>query len=767
MIALTYVVPGWWPWATAVFAVVAVVSGWLLIRGTHPHLPRRMRVSLWALRVIAGALLLLCTLDWRSESTREDSDKPMLRVLVDKSASMAVKDAAGGRSRYEDAVDQVATVVRPKWNDPARLETFFAGDGLSTGDPVTVVPDAPRSALGRSLREALEQTGVQSLGGVLLLTDGAASDPEDLRASARLYRTARVPVFPWIMGTTSQPADVRIVSARLRQPSPAQASVHLEMTIESPGNEGKETSLTVKFSGQTLLQQTVRLDGKRQEVSADFVSPYLGCHFYDIELTPLEGESVVENNRTRAACDLHRDPIRVLYMEGSEPHESSYLRDGLEADPEMSVTCLHFPGQGSVESLAAQAIAIRGKDERVFYDGQGREVPSVCHKTRGFPATLEQLLKYDVVIDSDIIKEAFSPQQLADTVAFVEQFGGGFVMVGGQTSFGAGGYETTVIDKLMPVEIANKSDPMWFPFQVKVTEAGLTHPVMKVGANPAETTAAWSARFPGFQGANYARRAKPGAHVLARVEAPGTAMNELVLFAVQNIGHGRTMAFMSDTTSSWGSSFETVWGESRTDAKYYRKFWNNAIRWLAADRIARKGGQAVIETPSAEVTVGDTVAVRVAALSAADLPGLELNVREGEEAPRVVPLQWDGARRSWEGFFTPKGAGDVLIEAAYKNTEGTPVVTRSGVVVRAKGDETIAVAARPDLMAELAQETGGTVMDAANIDKVLGDLASRSVPVVWKRSLPVWDRWWVLLPLLLVVVAEWLVRRKLEPVGRR
>lgn len=760
--SLTYLMPGWWPWAAACYAVAAIISGWLFIRGGHPHLPRALRVKLWLLRVTAGALLLACLLDWRAEIVRRTAEKPLLRVVLDRSQSMAAKDAPGGQSRFDAARELLAKQIKPAWNDTARLETGFAGNGFSQGDPATAAPDAKRSALGKSLREALDKQSQQALGGVILLSDGSASDVAELRAVEKLYQDARVPVFPWLTGTKSQPDDVRITSASLQQPSPSQSSLHLELTCESPSYAGKESTLTVRFGEQVLHQQPVKLSGTRQTLALDFLSPYRGCHFYEVSLSPQEGEAALPNNQARVACEVRREPIRVLYMEGSMPTETAYLREAIEADPEMEITCLHFPGDSSVEALAQQALALRGKDERIFQDSKGRPVPSVCHPTRGYPLTMEALLKYDVVIDSDIIKEAFSPEQMAQTVAFVEEFGGGFVMVGGQTSFGAGGYEKTVIDKLMPIEISNNSDPFWQQFQVGISEAELTHPVMRVGKSLEETREAWTRRFPGFGGANYATRAKPGAQVLARIKLPGTRYDGLLLFAVQQIGRGRTMAFMSDTTAGWGSTFETRW-PSADNPEYFRKFWNNTVRWLAADRIARKGGQATIEVPHETVTPGDPVDIRLAALSTADLPGLEVSVREGTGEPRLLPVQWNGATRHWQGNYTPKQAGEVMIEAHYKNPEGQPVTTLAGFQVREEGDEAVAVAARPDLMAELARETGGRMLDETSVAKVLGDLSSRAVDVTWKRAVPVWDRWWILVPLLLVIMAEWLLRRRCEP----
>jgi hypothetical protein len=75
--------------------------------------------------------------------------------------------------------------------------------------------------------------------------------------------------------------------------------------------------------------------------------------------------------------------------------------------------------------------------------------------------------------------------------------------------------------------------------------------------------------------------------------------------AVQEIGRGRSMAFMSDTTRSWGRDFETLWGEpidaalpiseTNCDSRYYRKFWVNAVRWLAAAKIGKTNSAVTLE----------------------------------------------------------------------------------------------------------------------------------------------------------------------------
>jgi hypothetical protein len=68
-------------------------------------------------------------------------------------------------------------------------------------------------------------------------------------------------------------------------------------------------------------------------------------------------------------------------------------------------------------------------------------------------------------------------------------------------------------------------------------------------------------------------------------------------------------------------------------------------------------------------------------------------------------------------------------------------------------------------MEELAAATGGVVVDEKSVGEVLDRIAAKALPVTWKRNIPLWDRWWLLLPILILVVLEWVVRRRREPVG--
>ena len=59
-----------------------------------------------------------------------------------------------------------------------------------------------------------------------------------------------------------------------------------------------------------------------------------------------------------------------------------------------------------------------------------------------------------MIICSDISRGAFTPEQLEWTVELVNKRGGGFVMIGGNRSFGSGGWDQTVWDGLIPVDMS-------------------------------------------------------------------------------------------------------------------------------------------------------------------------------------------------------------------------------------------------------------------------------------------------------------------------
>ncbi|MEM6855060.1 MAG: VWA domain-containing protein, partial [Planctomycetota bacterium] len=70
----------------------------------------------------------------------------------------------------------------------------------------------------------------------------------------------------------------------------------------------------------------------------------------------------------------------------------------------------------------------------------------------GFPRDTAALTRYDAVIFQNVPAEVITGQQQTMLARYVNDLGGGFIMVGGPDSFGAGGWTNSIIDRsILPV----------------------------------------------------------------------------------------------------------------------------------------------------------------------------------------------------------------------------------------------------------------------------------------------------------------------------
>ena len=114
-----------------------------------------------------------------------------------------------------------------------------------------------------------------------------------------------------------------------------------------------------------------------------------------------------------------------------------------------------------MDNQATSWIAIRPKDRILLlngHNGEGRYLEEIL-KRRGFDVTSLIVDKtppppagYGVVIFNNVEKERFTPDYLAAIERHVAS-GHGFLMLGGEASFGPGGYRRTPIESLLPVEL--------------------------------------------------------------------------------------------------------------------------------------------------------------------------------------------------------------------------------------------------------------------------------------------------------------------------
>jgi uncharacterized membrane protein len=728
------------------------------------------RALLIGLRLAAIAVVVLCLLNPQQVDEKRHQSKARIAVLVDTSRSMSITDVPDGRlaqvtgwvkNRFAPAVPGSITVSYYTFDQSLRAAGTF--DLASPTGSVTALADA--------LEGLLAIPGDDPLIGVVACSDGIESSARDPEAIARLYRRKGIPLHTLAVGTTNEMHDIIVENVQVRRAVPNQAPTKLTLSLRAPGFANRTVPVQVRQKDRIVATQNVKLTGQEQQVQLEFTPQTKGFQTFEVSVPAQPGEWLASNNRRRFGLDVIDPTIRVLYLEGTPRQPEStipewdYLKDALESDKDIRVKVLV-----RVKSAAGKRIEPGSKDPET-----GQSVWPVEHPRHGFPKTLEELLEYDVVIHSDILKESFSPEQLKNIARLVEEYGGGFVMIGGASAFGRGGYHRTILDRVIPVAMERSEDLQTRVIQMQVPARSWQHPLMALGTTLEQTRAIWTTKFPKLYGCNLVDHAKAGAIVLGQDPSQRNSSGPVLLMAAQEIGRGRSIAFTSDTTRSWGRDFETLWGEpidaalplseANCDSRYYRQFWVNAVRWLAAGKRGKTNSAVNLELARNYTTPGESVAASVKLRDShlREVIGAEVSVvlsAPGKSSVRFS-ASYDPATRSYNAQLLPGNPGDYTA-AAVATLNGQQLGQDQQLLVAEDVDREMAeVRARHDLMARLAKLSGGQSFTPAGSEEksIAGIFANKPDEIVNYQRRPLWDKAWLMGMVLGLLAVEWSFRR--------
>lgn len=762
MTQFTYLpAPRWLATAGAVAFLVVLASYWWA-RG---RAGRPVRLVLVLLRSGVVALVALALLGPEWVEKLQHQRKARMAVLVDTSKSMNTQDVPSGRlGAGRDWVQRHVLGNKPGNLDVSafRFDQVIAPlANLNAASPTGSV-----TALVGALENLLAAPAEDPLTSLVLVSDGIETSPKVPEAIARQYRRKGIPIHTVLTGTTNEMKDVVIENVQVKRAVPNESPTRVTLAVRSTGFANQTVAVQIRRERDVLAGKSIQLTGTTQTVELDFTPRQRGFQIYEVTVTPLKDEWLASNNRRQFGLEVTDPTIKVLYMEGTPQQNNSpqpewkYLKDALQSDKDIKVTTL-YRQLGNNGQYLNTVDADPETGDRIF---------PVEHPTKGFPRTLSGLLEYDVVIHSDIKIASFSADQLANLAKLVEQYGGGFVMIGGNSAFGKGGYHRTILDRIIPVAMESSDDSDTRPIQLKVPAAAWTHPLIAFSDDRTETRKIWGSKFPTLYGMNRVERAKPGATVLAQED--GGEGN--VLIAVQDVGKGRSMAFTSDTTRSWGREFETTWGEPLTggtrateynsDNRYYRQFWVNAIRWLAAGKASKTNQAVTLELAQGYAAPGDavnaTIKVRNPQEQELATANVILKVGNVPGTNGIIHARYDDASKCYQATVRVPDVGSHVITALATDA-GTPLGEDHQLLVGEMTDrETSDLRARPDQMASIARAAGGQAFTATSTPKDLTAVFANLPPnTVEYRRTPMWDKAWWLGSVLGLLTLEWSLRR--------
>jgi uncharacterized membrane protein len=743
-------------WVLILAAVLGFGSVFMLVRRSHLFRSARERWLVIGLRLVVVVLLLLVMADpvQKRAAGEPDQEAPAL-LLVDTSASMGV---GGEGTRLASAQVALAEALDTKRLAGRAQVLPFAGELSATPVEADQVPalsaNGPATQLGASLSRAVQMAaGVRSRR-IVVFSDGRTQDREKLGDVALAARRARVNISVYPLGSLAEQADARIVNCRVERHVPANSRVPVEVEVGLVKADGQTIRLQLRDDEGQVVDEVSFVAGAenavRKTLTFKVERENRSLH---VQLAPLDGESNEANNRFAFEVTVSDPKLRVLYMEGTN-HKDKRWPEMMDYD--FIPAALKEAGNIDVDILTV--------DEQLATGGR---LFRVDDEARGYPTTKEELFGYDVVICSDINRSIFSEDQLEWTRQLVAENGGGFVMIGGYTAFGAGGWDKTVWEQLIPVDMATQAEGyVWEDIKVDVPPAARRHPIWHLAEDEAENDRIIDAH-PILKGSNLVKRAKPGAQMLAYWEE-----KDMPLICVQSYGKGRSMAFTSDAAGGWSEFYQTEWGEhdGDRDNRHYRRFWLNAIRWLAENSLASHRTEFIANADALQYRPSESVRLRARLRLLTDpavLRPLKVTAKLADGSGVSATLELDPARGEFVGDF-PLPAGISGNQAAIQVTAVTPEnkpVGEETVIVGLDHTSLELAETEPDhpALETLAELTEGEVLaDAGDLRDLLNRAVDRPEPGARRYSVPMWDNAWLWLLALLMMSAEWFYRKALR-----
>ncbi len=702
-------------------------------------------------------------------------ERPLV-FLIDTSGSMSFPDVQNGPTRLQS----VWQALRPELDtiNAHFVPSFFTFDSdcrqLKSPDELARrQADGKATDIARGITTVLSKT-TRDDAAIILMSDGIDNTSPN---AADAVRASSLPVHAIRVGSDqTEPASVANVAVDNIE-SPDDFVVNHETTIKATI---KSTALAnrvvdVKMSeiddtgkpvGELKSQKLVlQPTPEGQVVELPFKPTTVGLHKAAVWIDPVAGERSTADNRQEFQ-GLAIDPrIKVLYIEGSVRLEYKWTRQAFISDANIELATFLRKSNTEVETAGT-------------VDGE---------PFKALPATADQWKKFDVVVIGDIDSTylPLAQQQRIEQMVFN---GGGLLMLGGQNSFGPGSYQDTPIEKSLPVFVGEKTNAQdKSKFVPRLTDDGQTHPILDgltdwfgLNAKPPVKP------LPPLNGNVIVSRPKSGAQVLlTHQDRQGPDGNPEIVLAVQRYGQGRSAAFTVDTTYLWFLPLRGMGQDSP-----YNKLWGQMIRWLAGqdvrDRQRGAGIDALINKSNYQL--GENVKLRVRvrdehgdATSHAQV-SVTVNNKVTQKSQTLSLTPSDAQPGMYELILPNPDKGDYSLDVV-ANKDGKELGRQSlGFTVIPPADEMLKIAANPQLLTAIANETHGYYDELGQFPQFIDQLIrndpkfglpqQKSVPLddyvraiaTWAGEDPGWDAKYDLpmqgLLMIVLLVSEWFLRRQ-------
>ena len=705
-------------------------------------------------KILIVLLLILAYFDpvW-NVMQRPDENKKVL-ALVDISSSMEVADKAEGSrgKRAYTMLEKLTQKLRSSYIDFDTLEfDSEVRTSASSVDPGQVL----ETDLGKCLVTIADKPDMSNYMSVLLLTDGGDE----------VVQNVKLPEMPvYIAGVGSEPETWNdIAITRIETPEVVEEQSDFEVTADiiarcasyafATGVERVNVRVEAK-DGQdweTRDSKLVDLTGSRARVKFIVKSPSeMGTKKYRVRVETIDGELSALNNTRIFSIEVRKNTLSVLLFAQQLGWDFRQIYKELSDDSSVALTALF--------RVSSDRFIVRGSRQK------GDE-----NLEAGFPSSKGLLDLYKCVIVGSFPASQWRQEQLQALVEYVRE-GGAVIFLGGEYSFGQGGYSRTVIEPLFPWRIsAGEPELQIGRFTVNVPLSAANHSIVSemsklIGQAPAsnkrgqpssagfDKTGRWPAGA-AIESINLSGSLRSGAINLLDASVGNRTVS---VVALQRFGEGQTMGVATNTLWKWTQVSEVL-------KQAYGHFWRQSVRnvsqWEEGERFVGVKWDKKGYRPGEQAST----TIRVAGRYNPGQLHLKATLKTDEEPMPVSVEPVMGRENTFRAEMVFSKRAEYLFEVQAYVGEKLLESYEKTLVVGPSVNEGANLEVDHAFLDDLAMRSGGSYFRETDFENLVETLRSKVIDYAVSVEIPlVQDKYIYILIFLGILMLEWTMRRKMN-----
>jgi hypothetical protein len=707
-----------------ILALLMLGFSLFIYKRTNPIISAPLKFLLTLLRYVAILLVIFVITEAIIELKYLHTQRPVLAIAVDNSASLNIEDKEG--SRKEEVKRVLSSQNMRSLGEKFDL-AYYAFDmkthRINPDDSTSLQFHGDATDISNALETITADITDGSLAGIVLVTDGnynVGGNP------IRFAGENNLPIFPVGIGSEQRAADLAITDLTANPLAFVDEATPITVTVRSTGYGESRVQLQLEEQNQILATEFVNMPAAPSEKQATmkYQPKKPGSRRLTVRLAGKEDELTLENNKKIFYMDVLKAKLNISIIAGKVSPDLSFLRRDLSSGERYEVTLFYETKDGSLFPRQPErdiARAIEETDIFLFFFFPTRNTHrELLQQIRERIENASRPLILYVDASVDLTK-------LAD------------------------------FDKFLPMQargMAFREEDSY----VVLSSAGRIHPILQISGSDPAAQNVW-AKLPPIVSTASRITFWPNSDLLASASSesgvnPSQNLAE-PLIAVRSYGKTKSAVLFAKEMWRWDLMM-TRFGENNN---VYSQIINNVARWVEASANIKR---VRLHLEKQTFHLGEEVAFSVDVFDQDYHPASEatvtLTVRDEKSVHDVLAQKV--ADGKYSALFYPESTGDHILtaQASVDNS-----IIGSDTLLFTVGEystELTSTELRQTFLKSLAKAGGGSYVSPDSLQVVAEKLHAQPIQRNFVQQFALWNNSYVLIIIILLLSAEWFIRKK-------